>query len=164
MSSVWLPCGDYHENYVRDQGWWQTGVIKGKMILLLAVMLYQMTIKESDAAGVLVSKMLSLGLPSLLMLVGMPLVLGIAIGYGPAITGIAMPLLLPFIITSSGLNSQALLVAYVSGMVGQLLSPSHLCFCFSAAYFKASLGSVYRYTVPILAVIEAGVIIVFFVF
>jgi branched-chain amino acid transport system permease protein len=38
MSSVWLPCGDYHQNYGHDQGWWQSRFIKGKMILLLAVM------------------------------------------------------------------------------------------------------------------------------
>jgi branched-chain amino acid transport system permease protein len=37
MSNVWLPCGDYHQNYAEDQGWWQTRVIKGKMILLLAI-------------------------------------------------------------------------------------------------------------------------------
>jgi branched-chain amino acid transport system permease protein len=37
MSSVWLPCGDYHQNYSEDQGWWQTTFIKAKMILLLAV-------------------------------------------------------------------------------------------------------------------------------
>jgi branched-chain amino acid transport system permease protein len=37
MSTVWLPCGDYHQNYAKDQGWWQTGFIKAKMILLLAV-------------------------------------------------------------------------------------------------------------------------------
>lgn len=36
MSSVWLPCGDYHENYLKDQGWWQSSFIKAKMILLLA--------------------------------------------------------------------------------------------------------------------------------
>ena len=35
MSSVWLPCGDYHQDYAEDQGWWQGSVIKGKMILLL---------------------------------------------------------------------------------------------------------------------------------
>jgi branched-chain amino acid transport system permease protein len=38
MSHVWLPCGDYHQDYSEDQGWWQTNVIKGKMILLLLVM------------------------------------------------------------------------------------------------------------------------------
>lgn len=37
MSSVWLPCGDYHQDYAQDQGWWQTRFIKFKMILLLAV-------------------------------------------------------------------------------------------------------------------------------
>jgi branched-chain amino acid transport system permease protein len=37
MSRVWLPCGDYHENYEKDQGWWQTRFVKGKMILLLLV-------------------------------------------------------------------------------------------------------------------------------
>jgi len=38
MSNVWLPCGDYHQNYAEDQGWWQSKLIKGKMILLLVVM------------------------------------------------------------------------------------------------------------------------------
>ncbi len=38
MSNVWLPCGDYHWNYGQDQGWWQTRLIQGKMILLLAIM------------------------------------------------------------------------------------------------------------------------------
>ncbi|MBN2034058.1 MAG: branched-chain amino acid ABC transporter permease [Deltaproteobacteria bacterium] len=37
MSTVWLPCGDYHQNYAEDQGWWQARFIKIKMILLLAV-------------------------------------------------------------------------------------------------------------------------------
>jgi hypothetical protein len=131
------------------------------LLLLLVVMLYQMTVKESSAAGVLISKMQSIGLPSLLMLVGLPLLIGIAIGYGPAIAGIALPLLVPYIVTCSGLQSQALLVAYVSGTVGQLLSPAHLCFCLSVEYFKTTLGRVYRYTIPILVIMEATVIIVF---
>ncbi|MBN1104343.1 MAG: branched-chain amino acid ABC transporter permease [Deltaproteobacteria bacterium] len=38
MSSVWLPCGDYHQDYAEDQGWWQTNFIKGKMILLLLIL------------------------------------------------------------------------------------------------------------------------------
>lgn len=34
MSTTWLPCSVYHENYSQDHGWWQTRFIKGKMILL----------------------------------------------------------------------------------------------------------------------------------
>jgi len=37
MTRVWLPCGDYHEHYAKDHGWWQTNVIRGKMILLLLI-------------------------------------------------------------------------------------------------------------------------------
>ncbi|MBW1996708.1 MAG: branched-chain amino acid ABC transporter permease [Deltaproteobacteria bacterium] len=37
MSNVWLPCGVYHQDYRKDQGWWQTAFIRGKMILLLGV-------------------------------------------------------------------------------------------------------------------------------
>jgi len=48
MSSVWLPCGDYHWNYAQDQGWWQTAFIKGKMILLLAVMFIGIPLFLSD--------------------------------------------------------------------------------------------------------------------
>jgi branched-chain amino acid transport system permease protein len=35
MSSVWLPCGDYHQSYAEDQRWWQTRFIRAKMLFLL---------------------------------------------------------------------------------------------------------------------------------
>jgi len=38
MSTTWLPCGTYHQNYVQDHAWWQTKFIKAKMILLLIVL------------------------------------------------------------------------------------------------------------------------------
>ena len=34
MSTTWLPCGDYHQDYVQDHAWFQTKFIKGKMVLL----------------------------------------------------------------------------------------------------------------------------------
>lgn len=38
MSTTWLPCGTYHENYAQDHAWWQTGFIKGKIILLMIIL------------------------------------------------------------------------------------------------------------------------------
>ncbi|MBW2590811.1 MAG: branched-chain amino acid ABC transporter permease [Deltaproteobacteria bacterium] len=38
MSTTWLPCGDYHQNYQQDHAWFQTKFIKGKMILLLLIL------------------------------------------------------------------------------------------------------------------------------
>lgn len=34
MSTTFLPCGVYHENYVQEHAWWQTKFVKGKMVLL----------------------------------------------------------------------------------------------------------------------------------
>ncbi len=34
MSTTFLPCGVYHENYKQDHAWWQTNFIKSKMLLL----------------------------------------------------------------------------------------------------------------------------------
>lgn len=48
MSRVWLPCGDYHQDYARDQGWWQSRFIKGKMILLLAMFYIGIPLLLSD--------------------------------------------------------------------------------------------------------------------
>jgi len=39
MSTTFLPCGAYHENYSQDHALWQTNFIRGKMILLAVVLL-----------------------------------------------------------------------------------------------------------------------------
>jgi branched-chain amino acid transport system permease protein len=38
MSTTWLPCGDYHQNYRADHSWFQSKFIKAKMILLFLVL------------------------------------------------------------------------------------------------------------------------------
>lgn len=40
MSTTFLPCGEYHQNYHEDHAWWQTKFIKGKMILLMLVLFW----------------------------------------------------------------------------------------------------------------------------
>ncbi len=38
MSTTWLPCSVYHQNYAQDHAWWQTKFIKSKMALLFLVL------------------------------------------------------------------------------------------------------------------------------
>ncbi len=38
MSTSFLPCGTYHENYGQDHAWWQTRFVRGKMILLFLIL------------------------------------------------------------------------------------------------------------------------------
>jgi uncharacterized protein len=131
------------------------------LLLLLAVMLYQAAAKNTNSASVLIAQFQSIGLPSVVILVGIPLLVGLAVGYGPAVSGIALPLMLPYIVNSSGIHTAALLVVSVSGMVGQLLSPAHLCFGLSVEYFQTTLGRVYRLTLPISLIIMFTVVTIY---
>ncbi|MDZ4231159.1 MAG: DUF401 family protein, partial [Dehalococcoidales bacterium] len=133
------------------------------LFMLYAIMLYKATIESSGAASVLIADMQTIGLPAAVMLVALPLLIGLATGISMAFAGITLPLLIPYILTDSGLNTYALLTAYVSGMMGLLLSPLHLCFILSAAYFQANLARMYRYLLPLTMTMEAIVISIYLI-
>jgi branched-chain amino acid transport system permease protein len=38
MSTTFLPCSVYHEDYVQDHAWWQSRFVKGKMALLFLLL------------------------------------------------------------------------------------------------------------------------------
>ncbi|MGD9022629.1 MAG: branched-chain amino acid ABC transporter permease [Deltaproteobacteria bacterium] len=38
MSTTFLPCSVYHEDYTQDHAWWQTRFVKGKMFLLVLLL------------------------------------------------------------------------------------------------------------------------------
>jgi integral membrane protein (TIGR00529 family) len=137
------------------------GLTPKVLFLLYSIMLYKATIETSGAANILVSDMQSIGFPSVVMLSALPFIMGLATGFSMAFVGVALPLLVPYIVFNSEVNSFALLLAYTSGMMGVLLSPLHLCLILSAEFFKASLARVYKYLLPICAIIEATVIVIF---
>ncbi len=132
------------------------------LFLLYAVMLYKATIESSGTAGVLISDMQAIGLPASVMLVALPLLMGLATGFSMAFVGVALPLLVPYIASGLDVNGYALLLAYVSGMMGVLLSPLHLCLILSAEYFKANLAKVYKYILPLAIVVEAIALLIYY--
>lgn len=133
------------------------------LFLLYAVMLFKVIIERSDAAGTLIQDMQATGLPAVLILAILPLVIGLATGISMAFVGIALPLLLPYIVLDAGVSGPALMLAFVSGMMGILASPLHLCLILSSEYFQANLARVYRYVLPPILVIEVIVVIIYLV-
>jgi len=125
------------------------------LFLLYAVMLYKAAIESSGAAYALFSDMQSIGMPTLVILIALPLLIGFATGLSMGFVGVTFPLLVPFMASNSGVNTYALFVAYASGVIGYLLSPLHLCLILSAEYFQAKLARVYNYIVPPLLAIGA---------
>jgi hypothetical protein len=57
-------------------------------------------------------------------------------------------------------NTAALL--YIAAYLGYLGAPTHLCLVLTADYFKCSLGRLYRYMLPSLAISFATAILVYF--
>ena len=51
---------------------------------------------------------------------------------------------------------------YISAYLGYVIAPTHLCFTFTADYFKSSLGKVYRYVIPSFIATFATALIVYF--
>lgn len=131
------------------------------LLLLYSVMLYKATIESSGAAEAVLTDMQSAGLPSLVILVVLPFIMGFATGYSPAFAGVAFPLLVPYIALDTGINSGALLLAYASGLAGLLISPVHLCLLLSAQYFKANFVIVYKYILPTVLAVEISTILIY---
>ncbi|MCK4221288.1 MAG: DUF401 family protein, partial [Dehalococcoidia bacterium] len=131
------------------------------LLLLYAVMLYKATIEISGAAYTLLADMETIRMPTLAILVVLPLLIGFATGLSLPFVGISFPLLLPFMTSGSEVSSYAILLAYASGAVGYLLSPLHLCLILTTEYFKAPLGMVYRYLLPPLVALGAIIVAVY---
>ena len=132
------------------------------LLLLYAVMLYKATIETSGAADELFADMQSIGLPAMAILVTLPFLISFSTGNTMAFVGISFPLLFTFIASGSQVNVWALLLAFISGEVGYILSPLHLCLILSTQYFETSLSKVYRYVTPPLFIIEAVAVLLYY--
>ena len=133
------------------------------LFLLYAVMLFKATIENAGAAYILFSDMQSIGMPTPVLLAVLPFLMGLATGISMGFVGISLPLLVPFVTLGSQVNGYALMLAYMSGYVGVLVSPVHLCLILSTEYFKASFAKVYRLVLPPLLATGAVVVCIYYI-
>ncbi|ASJ10276.1 hypothetical protein A3L12_02685 [Thermococcus sp. P6] len=111
----------------------------GIIFLLLSVMYFKDLLDVTGAVETLPKTILGLNLPIVLVITITPFIVGLITGISFAYVGMTFPLLAPFF---TGFDKIAL--AYLSGYMGMLFSPVHLCLIFSAEYYKAELGGVYK--------------------
>ncbi len=115
-----------------------------KIILLTAaLMVFKATLEASGALDAVVRVVSPHGLSGYVLLFAAPFIVGLLTGVNQAFVAIAFPLLVP-IIGQGEPDMWLLAFAYVSGFVGILLSPAHLCLALTADYFKAPLRDVYK--------------------
>ncbi|MGC8998044.1 MAG: DUF401 family protein [Candidatus Bathyarchaeia archaeon] len=94
-----------------------------------------------------------------LPLIVIPSVLGFLTGSPLGAIAISVPVLKAEVLTFSP-KTAALL--YISAYLGYTIAPTHLCFTFTADYFKSPLGKVYKYVIPSFIVTFATAVLVYF--
>ncbi len=133
----------------------------GMILLILSVMTFKRILEVSGAVASIPEFFGHIGLPPLIALFATPFLVGILTGISIAYVGGTFPLLLP-LMTQSDLNFNYLMLAYVGGFSGMLLSPVHLCLLFSTEYFGANLKKVYRLLyLPVSLVVLIALAIIF---
>ena len=86
----------------------------------------------------------SVGIPDLLVVICLTSFVGFATGMSQAYIGATFPLLTGIIGMGAAVKPGMLILAYLSGFVGLMISPIHLCFMLTVNYFKADLLKVWR--------------------
>ncbi|MBN2380730.1 DUF401 family protein [candidate division WOR-3 bacterium] len=132
------------------------------LTLLVAVMFFKDMLTSSPALDGLAQIMQNASSTFIVLpVILLPFVVGLLIGLNQAYVAASFPILAPFISAEPGL----IMLAYVFGFMGCLLSPAHLCLAFSREYFKASWLKVYAWLLPsvlVLAGIALGAWFLFF--
>jgi len=117
------------------------------LLLIVGVMVFKGMLETSGAIAALPGILLSGGVPSVVIISVLPFMVGLLTGITQGFVAVAFPLLLGIFGRPAGsLNWYVL--AFVSGLGGVLLSPSHLCLALTKDYFKAEWRQVYGYLLP----------------
>ena len=135
------------------------------LLLIVAIMIFQGVLKESQAALQIRSELFAYRIPVSLVIMILPFLAGFITGIAIGFVGTSFPLIIPMFPENSlvGYLSSAAL-AFTFGFMGMMLSPVHLCFLVTKDYYGASLIKSYRYLLlPALSVMGTVTVIFFLI-
>jgi len=135
---------------------WKSG------ILIVSVMVFKMVLSTSGALEAVGRAVPPQGAGAYVLLFAAPFIIGWLTGVNQAFVGISFPMLVP-IFGAANPDMVLVVFAYVSGFVGILLSPAHLCLNTTVSYFKTSLRDVYRILLAPAAVVWAAALLMLLV-
>lgn len=127
------------------------------VLLAFAVMVFGGIVKSCGAVGQITADLARYQFPTWGVAMLLPFLVGLMTGITIGYVGATFPIVLAL----SGTGDTALptvILAFVSGFLGTLLSPAHLCLSSTNQYFKANSLLVYRaMTVPLVVLFATGV-------
>jgi len=145
LAIVWL----WHEN-----DWPRTTIRKiltnpgllNMMYMVIAILIFKGMLEDSRAVDVISQEFRTLHIPMILLVIILPFLVGIVTGITIAFVGSTFPILI-LLIQSFGeapFMLSYIMLALVSGFIGVLFSPLHLCLLLTNQYFSCNLNQAYR--------------------
>ncbi len=133
------------------------GFTKDVITLVIGVILFKEMLQFSGAVDSLAQTITHSGVPYLLVFILLPFLTGLITGVSVGFVGSTFPLLLHL----KDIMAYEISIAFVSGYIGVLLSPLHLCLILTKEYFKADLFGVYKKIVPATVILFFSALIEF---
>ncbi|MBW2598906.1 MAG: DUF401 family protein [Deltaproteobacteria bacterium] len=134
--------------------------------MVIAILVFKGMLEDSHAVAAISREFMEFSVPLALITVALPLIVGGITGITIAFVGSTFPIIVP-LVHSMGEGPFVLayvMLALVSGLVGVLISPLHLCLLLSNQYFEAPFGRVYRHLIlPCISLFATGFVYFFFV-
>jgi len=147
---------------------WQ--ILKQKQLLSLfcmvaAILIFKGMLEDSRAVTLISQELLAWRVPLMPICMLLPFLVGGVVGLTIAFVGTTFPILISLlqVLNETQYMLPYMMLALVSGFVGVLLSPLHLCLLLSNEYFQTPLSPVYRFLWAPCAVLLATACGYFFV-
>lgn len=132
------------------------GLSWGLIFMVFGILSFQTVLELSGAITAITDFARQMNFSADLMIVSVCFSIGFLTGMTAAFVGMGYVLLAGFLYQPAIVPGHILL-AYLSGYVGMLLSPTHLCLILTNNYFKSNLIQVYRVlAVPLLLLAMTG--------
>ena len=124
------------------------------------VMGFKEVLESSGAIHSVSRVLLSSGVPLWLMAISVPFLVGVITGVSIAPIAIGFPVLIP-LFQNDPRFLDYMVLAFASGITGDLLSPFHLCLILTKDYFRADLKGVYRFIwIPAASLVAVALLII----
>jgi len=132
------------------------------LALVFGVLSFQKMLELTNAVGSIPRISTELGLPDELVITLVSFTAGLLTGILFALVGLAYPLLANYLYQPD-INLANMFLAFISGYVGMILSPTHFCLILTNEYFKSNLGPVYHLLAKPVTILFIGGLILYFV-
>ncbi len=125
------------------------------LLTVTAVMGFKKILETSQTVSFISGSLSTSGIPVPLIVMLIPFLIGFITGYPIATTGIALPMLVPYLKDHPQFVGYMML-GFTSGFCGVMLSPFHLCLVLTKDYFGAHWKGIYQLALlPTLSILIA---------